>query len=168
MYIVKEIGTFWQSNDEKKDVEINACVVWDKKSSEYYVFMTTDEKVTVKQLIKTYELRPEIEEDYRQLKDFWQLENFKSTKYNFITFHIVMLLIGYSYFQISKNTEEGNKYARKSLLMIIKNYKSEKQKQIIIYSGMYFGIFTFLEFIKLYSSCDKSLQEMLDPILAQV
>jgi hypothetical protein len=166
--LVKEIGVFWQSDNEKKDVEINACVVWDKKNAEYYVFLTTDESVTAKQIIKTYELRPEIEEDYRQIKDFWQLENFKSTKHNHITFHIVMLLIGYSYFQIYKNTEEGNKYARKSLPVILKNYNSEKQKQIIIYSGMYFGIFNFLEFLKIYSSCDKTLQEILDPILAKV
>lgn len=55
-------------------------------AGEYFVFVTTDLKKTAKQIIQTYELRPEIEEDYRQIKDFWQIEDFKSTKYNFIAF----------------------------------------------------------------------------------
>lgn len=44
---------------------------------------------TARQLINTYELHPEIEED------FWKLENFKSIKYLYISYHIVMTLIGY-------------------------------------------------------------------------
>ena len=60
----------WQSDSPEKDVPLNACVVWDTKDGEYYVFVTTDTTRTAKQIIQTYELRPEIEEDYRQLKDF--------------------------------------------------------------------------------------------------
>ena len=60
---------------------------------------------TARQVIKTYELRPEIEEDFRQLKEFWQLEEFKSTKYDHMVFHIVMLLMGYMFYQLYKNTE---------------------------------------------------------------
>jgi hypothetical protein len=37
-------------------------------------------------------MRSEIVEDYCQIKDFWQIENFKSTKQNYIAFHIVFLL----------------------------------------------------------------------------
>jgi hypothetical protein len=108
------------------------------------VFLTTDTSKTAKQIINTYELRPEIEEDYRQIKDFWKLEDFKSTKYNFITFHIVMTLISYMYFQLFKNMEEGSKYSGKFLPVIIKNYKEDKQKSVIIYSGQYFGVFSFI------------------------
>ncbi|WP_297430703.1 transposase [Clostridium sp.] len=80
--LVKELGSFWLSENIKEDVDISACVVHDTKDDEYYVFMTTDTTKTAKQIITTYELRPEIEEDYRQIKDFWKLEDFKSTKYN--------------------------------------------------------------------------------------
>ncbi|SHH71706.1 hypothetical protein SAMN02745135_02375, partial [Caloranaerobacter azorensis DSM 13643] len=103
-----------------------------------------------------------------QIKEFWKLEDFKSTKYNFIVFHIVMLLIGYMYFQIYKNTEEGQKYAKKSLPVAIKKYVCKKEKKVIIYRGRYFAIFNFLEFIKLYSSCSEEIQSLLDPILALV
>jgi hypothetical protein len=39
--------------------------------------MTTDTSKTAKQIINTYELRAEIEADYRQMKDFGKLEDFK-------------------------------------------------------------------------------------------
>ena len=168
IHLVKDLGMMWQSNTPDKDVDLCACVVHDKKDNEYYVFLTTDTNKTAKQIINTYELRPEIEEDYRQIKDFWKLEDFKSTKYNFITFHIVMTLIGYMYFQLFKNMEKGNKYSGKSLPVIIKNYKEDKQKSVIIYSGQYFGVFSFIEFIQLYAGCSAEVRKLLDPTLALV
>ncbi len=111
--------------------------------------MTTDTEKTAKQIIKTYEMRLEIEEDFRQMKDFWKLEDFKSTKYNYITYHIVMTLIGYLYFQIYKNLEEGQAYVGKSLPVVLKNYKEEKPKSVVIYVGQYYGIFPFLDFLRI-------------------
>ena len=113
--LVTDLGPLWESDEPEKDVPINACVVHDKKADKYFVFMTTDTGRTARQIINTYELRPEIEEDFRQMKDFWKLEDFKSTKYNYITCHIVMTLAGYLYFQIYKNLDEGKKYSGKSL-----------------------------------------------------
>ena len=168
IHLVKDLGIMWQSNTPNSDVDLCACVVHDKKDNEYYVFLTTDTAKTAKQIISTYELRPEIEEDYRQIKDFWKLEDFKSTKYNFIIFHIVMTLIGYMYFQLFKNMEEGSKYSGKSLPVVIKNYKEDKQKSVIIYSGQYFGVFPFIEFIQLYAGCSNEVRKLLDSTLALV
>ena len=165
---VDSLGCHWKSDHPEKDVQINACVVYDEKDDKYYVFVTTDTKKTGKQIITTYELRPEIEEDYRQIKDFWQIEDFKSTKFNFVAFHIVMVLIGYLFFQIYKEMEVGRKYAGKCLPVAIKNYIADGPKSVIIYSGQYFGIFGFLEFIQLYASCSTKVKERLNPILAKV
>jgi hypothetical protein len=164
---VESVGCFW-IEEEKTDVDLNACVVKDTKSDIYHVFITTDLSVSAKQIIKTYELRPEIEEDYRQLKDFWKLDKFKSTKYTDIVFHMVMTLIGYLYFQLFKDTEEGKKYERKSLPIIMKNYVCKKQKSVLIFYGESFGIFKFLEFIKLYSSLSAEVKVHLDFILDSV
>ena len=46
--------------------------------------MITDLTKSAEEIVMIYELRPEVEEDYRQIKDYWLLEEFKSTKYNFI------------------------------------------------------------------------------------
>jgi len=165
---VESLGCHWRSAEPEKDVEINACVVHDTKKDEYFVFITTDLEKTAKQIIITYELRPEIEEDYRQIKDFWQIEDFKSTKYNFIAFHVVMVLIGYLFFQLYKSMEEGRKYAGKTLPVAIKKYVENGPKSVIIYSGQYFAIFGFLEFIQLYASCGAEVRERLDSILGKV
>lgn len=133
-----------------------------------FVFMTTDTSKTARQIINTYELRPEIEEDFRQMKDFWKLEDFKSTKYNYITYHIIMTLIGYLYFQIYKNLDEGKRYSGKSLPVVVKNYKETRPKSVIIYVGQYFGIFPFLELLQIYAECTLEVRRLLDPILAKV
>ena len=166
--LVTDLGPLWKSDEPQKDVPINACVVHDKKTDKYFVFMTTDTGKTARQIINTYELRPEIEEDFRQMKDFWKLEDFKSTKYNYITYHIVMTLVGYLYFQIYKNLDEGKTYAGKSLPVVVKNYKETRPKSVIIYVGQYFGIFPFLEFLQLYAECTLEVRRLLDPILAKV
>ena len=40
--LVKSLGPLWASGTPEKDVPVNACVVHDKKSDKYFVFMTTD------------------------------------------------------------------------------------------------------------------------------
>ena len=117
----------WQKHpSRKKDVPINAYVVHDKKTDRYFVFMTTDTSRTAWQIIDTYKLCPEIEENFRQTKDFWRLEDFKSTKYNYITYHIIIALMGYLYFQVYKNLNERKVYAGKSLPVVVKNYKETR------------------------------------------
>ena len=166
--LVKDLGSLWESSQIEEDVPVNACVVQDTKTEEFFVFMTTDTDKTARQIIQIYELRPEIEEDFRQIKDFWKLTEFKSTKYNYISFHIVMTLIGYLYFQIFKNLEEGAVYRKKSLPVVLKNHKEEKAKAIIVYSGQYFGIFSFLEFLQIYAECKKEIRHYLDSVLIKV
>lgn len=110
--------------------------------------MTIDTTKNAKQIINIYEMRPEIKEDFRQMKDFWKLEDFKSTQYNYVTYHIIMTLMGYLFFQVYKNLEKGCPYIGKSLPVVVKKHKV-KPKAAVIYAGQYFGIFPFLEFLQL-------------------
>ena len=166
--LVTNLGSLWESDEPEQDVPINACVVHDRKTDQYFVFMTTDISRTARQIINTYELRPEIEEDFRQMKDFGKLEDFKSTKYNYITYHIVMTLVGYLYFQVYKNLNEGKAYVGKSLPVVVKNYKETRPKSVILYVGQYFAVFPFLEFLQFYAECTLEVRRLLDPILAKV
>lgn len=166
--LVTDLGPLWESSHPQEDVPVNACVVYDTKTNKYFVFMTTDTSKTARQIVSTYELRPEIEEDFRQMKDFWKLEDFKSTRYNYIAYHIVMTLTGYLYFQIYKNMEEGKPYVGRSLPVVAKNYKETRPKEVVIYVGQYFGIFSFLEFLQIYAECTLEVRQLLDPILAKV
>lgn len=170
---VSDLGPMWESESPKEDVPINGCVVHDRKDNEYYVFVTTDTEKTARQIILAYEMRPEIEEDYRQLKDFWCLEDFKSTKLTLITFHIVATLLGYLLFQLYVATEEGKEYAGKSLPVILKNYDFHKRKErkpvsVIVFADSSFGIFPFLEFINLYAMLPETIKIKLQKVLAYV
>lgn len=166
---VPNLKNYWWSDKvksrkkyaENEDVEINSCVVWDTETDSYFVFCTTDTTVNAKQIITTYELRPEIEEDYRQLKDFWKLQDFKSTKINMIALHIIMVLFGYLFFQIYTLMSEGEQYAHKSLPVILKNYQPTAMPYLVFYADDEFGIFSISEMIKLYPSCDTVAQQRL-------
>lgn len=108
-----------------------------------------------------YDLRIEIEEDYRQLKDFWRLEDFKSTKYHMIVFHIVCVLFGYLFYQLYVNSAAGQKYLGKSLPVILKNYKTKFLNYFVVYSGEYFGCMSVKEFFEFRDGCNKDVQEYL-------
>lgn len=143
---------------------INACVVWDKKEDEYFVFVTTDTTKSAREIILTYELRPEIEEDYRQLKDFWKIEDFKSTKLNVILFHIVCVLFGYLFYQLYTLLPEGEKYLGKSLPIVLKNYVSQVQPYVVLYVGYEFGVLTLFELMELYAQSPENVRKLFENI----
>ena len=101
-------------------------------------------------------------------KDFWSLEDFKSTKINVIAFHIVCTLLGYLMFQLYVGTQDGGRWSGKSLPVIVKKYiPPDKPKAIIVYTGQYFAVFPFVEFpLHLYTSLEVNIRSRLDPVLA--
>ncbi|MDR1771736.1 MAG: transposase [Hungatella sp.] len=163
--LIEDLGENWTSKKSKDDVPINACVVWDKKENDYFVFVTTDITKGAKGIIITYELRPEIEEDYRQLKDFWKIEDFKSTKINVILFHIVCVLFGYLFYQLYTLLPKGESYLGKSLPVIIKNYVPQVQAYIILYVGFEFAILTLFEVLELYTHCNEYTKKIFKKVL---
>lgn len=160
--LVDNLKDFWRSDDISKDVDINACVLWDKNIDKYFAFITTDTTKSAKDIILTYELRPEIEEDYRQLKDFWRLEDFKSTKEHFIVFHIICTLLGYLFYQLFIIFhDENEKYIGKSFPVLLKNYHSKSLSHFIIYYNDCFAILELSELLLLFSLCDTFTQSKL-------
>ena len=159
--LVKDLGPYWKSDNSQNDVDINGCVVWDNSNDSYFVFATTDITQTAANILRMYNLRPEIEEDYRQLKEFWKIEDFKSTKLNVIVFHVVAVLFGYLFFQLFTMLPEGEQYAGKSLPVILKNYIVKVQGFIVLYAGTECGVITLLELMELYDNCETKVKEKL-------
>lgn len=118
--------------------------------------------------MKIYCLRPEIEEDYRQLKEFWKIEDFKSTKLNIIAFHIVSVLFGYLFFQLFTMLPDGEQYSGKSLPIILKNFDVKIQGFVVLYVGSECGVITIFELIELYANSNKEVKEKLKPILERL
>lgn len=165
---VPDVGLCWQSSTPSEDVPLNSCVVWDKEANQYFVFVTTNLKASAKDIINTYELRPEIEEDYRQLKDFWKIEDFKSTKINVILFHVVCVLFGYLFFQLYTLLPEGEQYLHKSLPVILKNYMPHIQPYAVLYVGYEFGVLTLFELLDFYAHCSEDIQMLFKSVLDNV
>ena len=162
---VPNMGIYWQGSNPKEDVPINTCVVWDKNEDMYFAFITTDLSASATDIIRVYELRPEIEEDYRQLKDFWKIEDFKSTKINVIMFHVVCVLFGYLLFQLYTLLPEGEKVLHKSLPIILKNYLPEIQPYVVLYAGYEFGVLTLFELMELYAHCSEDIRKLFKKVL---
>ena len=158
---VSDLGMYWESDHKYVDVPINICVVWEKETDTYFVFATTNIKATASEIIKIYEMRTEIEEDFRQLKDFWKLEDFKSTKYNVISFHIVCVLLGYLFYQLYINSEQGQKYLGKSLPVLLKKQGIGFISHLVLYSGKYFCCMSLVEFFEFRDGCAKEVQKYL-------
>ena len=169
--MIKDLGPHWESVTPElgiENVDINACIVWDIETDQYFVFATTDTTKSAVDILKIYSLRPEIEEDYRQLKEFWRLEDFKSTKLNVIAFHIVSVLFGYLFFQLYTMMPEGEQYQGKSLPVVLKNYVVKVQGFIVLYVGGEFAIATLLEVMKLYSECEEGIKAKLDVVMGKL
>lgn len=156
---VPNVDALWQGWDVEDNISLNAVVIWFQETQSYAVITTTDMSKSAKEIVMTYELRPEIEEDFRQLKDFWKLEDFHSTKLNVISFHIVCVLFGYLFYQLYLTTEDGEKYIGKCLPVILKNYREEFLNYLVLYSGEYFCVLSLKEFIEFRDNCKEDVKE---------
>lgn len=190
--LVKSLEMTWLSeNDQKKkpsklnlDYKINCCVIrFDINTNKdiltdeeiincdakyaYACILTNDTSLDCSDIIRMYEMRTEIEEDYRQLKDFWGLNTYKSTKYVIISFVILISLLGYNFYQIYKESEEGKEYIGKSFIV-------EERHGLYIVKGVrtaiatehFFGIFEQDELLDIYANLPKDKRQTFKEYLA--
>jgi len=169
--LVTDLGNYWISDNKDlalPNVPLNGCIIWYEDTDSYSVIATTDLSKTARRIIDTYCLRPEIEEDYRQLKDFWKLEDFKSTKLNLISFHIICVLFGYLFFQLYTMLPNGAEHSGKSLPVLLKRYESKVQGHIVIYVDDMFGVFTLFEVLELYANASGEAKNALGQEIAKL
>jgi len=99
-------------------VQLNGCVVRQLKEGkdgsggredyEHIVFASTNLDLTGKCILKTYDLRSEIEEDHKQWKDgLWEMTEFTSTNLSQILYHVICVLLSYNLCQIYANRSRG-------------------------------------------------------------
>jgi hypothetical protein len=74
-------------------VPLNAGVIrfWNKKKkrTDYIVLVTTDQELSASWMVRHYDERPEIEQDYEQMKSGgWQRQKLSATRYSEIVFYL--------------------------------------------------------------------------------
>ena len=97
---------------EECQVPLNACVIryWNRKKAalDHIVLVTTDPRLPGPWIVRHYEERPEIEQDYEQMKSGgWLLNKLSSTRYSEIVFYIVTVVLSYSLYHLFANTQAG-------------------------------------------------------------
>ena len=169
---VERVDWTW---DECK-VHMDGCVVRELKKGkdgsggqddyEHWVFATTRLALTGGNMIKIYELRPEIEEDHRQWKHgLWDIDKFTSTRLVQIIYHVICVLLSYNLCEIYSNTGAGQKFADKTLRQLRRQQARNHDVAMVVYAGAYFTVFNAKYLIGLVLGMPKKIQKLLEPHL---
>lgn len=135
----------------------------------YLVILSTNTKLNATEIVRYYEMRPEIEEDFRQLKDIWKICTFTSTKYTFVMCQICMTFLAYNLFNLFKTSKKGTKYINKSIKIISQAEQRDRipfyEINYLVLTGGYYYIFNGVDFLDLYSECPQEIREKVKPLL---
>jgi hypothetical protein len=148
------------------EVPLNACVIrfWNKKKkrTDHIVLVTTDLELNAPWIVRHYEERPEIEQDYEQMKSGgWQLQKLSSTRYSEIVFYIVTVVLSYSLDHLFANTQAGAHFANKTRQAIAFEQLRTQRTHILVYAGGSFEIFETLSFVQMVLQLSPAVQEQL-------
>lgn len=159
---VKGVDHLWDGCD----VALNACVIryWNrkKKALDHLVLVTTDTRLKAPWIVRHYEERPEIEQDYQQMKSGgWQLKKLSSTRYSEIVFYILTVVLSYSLYHLFCNTRAGARFADKTRQALAFEQLRSRRTHIIAYAGGYFEIFETLSFARFILQLPASAQDRL-------
>jgi len=115
-----------------------------------------------------YEERPEIEQDYEQMKSGgWQLQKLSSTRYSEIVFYVLTVVLSYSLYHLFANTQAGTRCADKTRQAIAFEQLRTQRTHIIVYAGSYFEIFETLSFVQIVLRLPPAIQERLHTWLTE-
>ncbi len=118
-------------------------------SVRYWGLSSTFEPKDSTEAFRIYDLRTQIEERHRQIKNYWHLNEFSSPNRSLIEAHVLFTLLTYSLLQLYLNNVHLNKLANKT----IKKLREEElagKNNVIAYSGKYFGVFDLDEYIEIW------------------
>jgi hypothetical protein len=130
--------------------------------------VTTDQELSASWIVRHYEERPEIEQDYEQMKSGgWQLQKLSSTRYSAIVFYVLTVVLSYSLYHLFANTQAGTRFADKTRQALAFEQLRTQRTHIIVYAGDYFEIFETLRFVQMVLQLSASVQEHLRTWLSE-
>ena len=93
-------------------------------------------------MVRHYEERPEIEQDYEQMKSGgWQLQKLSATRYSAIVFYVLTVVLSYSLYQLFANTKRGVRFADKTRQALAFEQLRTQRTHVIVYAGGHFELF---------------------------
>jgi len=160
MAFVQGVEHLW----EECQVPLNAGVIryWHRKKNalDSIVLVTTDQQLNGPWIVRHYEARPEIEQDYEQMKGGgWQLKKLSSTRSSEIVCYVLTVVLSYSLYQLCANTQAGARFADKPRPALAFEQLRSRRTHIIAYAGGHFEIFETLSFVRWVLQLPASVQE---------
>ena len=150
---VPQIGTLW----EECQVPLNGVVVRECKPQHpeadaqgycYWVFATTNLDRSAKGTLQEYGVRCECEEDHRQVKGpDWELDEFHSTAYIEIVFHIFMVLFAYNLCQLFGLTDRGQGFAGQTKKGRQREVRRAGEPYFVVIAPPYYALVPVLEVV---------------------
>jgi hypothetical protein len=129
--------------------------------------VTSDLELSASWIVRHDEERPEIEQDYEQMKSGgWQLQKLSSTRYSEIVFYVLTVVLSYSLYHLFANTHTGARFADKTRQAIAFEQLRTHRTHIIVYAGGHFEIFETLSFVQMVLHLSPPVQEQLRTWLA--
>ncbi|NOT80184.1 MAG: transposase [Bacteriovoracaceae bacterium] len=136
---------------------------------ENIVFVDTRAGISGKNILATYDQRTEIEESHRQMKCFQGLEKLPSKKLVHVVFRIIMGTIAYNLFNLFLNSEKCSTLEDYTLKTHRQRRRSsERNPEIIIYTGDTYAILNNLDFLDIILTLKKSTQMKLRKIFKEL
>ena len=130
--------------------------------------MTTDLRLNASWIVRHYEERPAIEQDYAQRNSGgWQLQKLSSTRYSEIVFYVLTVVLSYSLYHLFTNTQAGTRFADKTRQAIAFEQLRTQRTHSIVYAGGYFEIFETLRFVEMVLQLSSPVQERLRTWLSE-
>lgn len=187
--LVKDLESFYRGDSSKeteyrKEMKINAAVVQislkEKKKENvntddlivsknkkyaYAVILCTNHDLTAREIIENYQTRWGCEEDYRQLKCFWGLNAFTTTRYEGILLELICCIIAYALCELFKETSKGAKYRNRCLMKYIEPekqlFKASETSFTLIVPNFY-AVMSMKEVLNLYRYCDDDICTLIE------
>jgi hypothetical protein len=159
---VKGVEHVW----EACQVPLNACVMryWNRKKGalDHIVLVTTAQRLTGAWIVRHYEERPEIEQDYEPMKSGgWQLQKLSATRDSAIVLYITTVVLSYSLSHLFANTQAGARCADKTRQALAFDQLRSRRTHVIASAGGHFAIFETLSFVHFVLQLPAAVQERL-------
>lgn len=140
----------------------DALVESEEGSVDSMVLATTDPRLTGPWIVRHYEERPEIAQDYEQMtRGGWQCKTLSSTRYSEIVFYVLTVVLSYSRYHLCANTQAGARFADKTRQALAFEQRRSRRTHIIAYAGEHFAIFETLSCGRFVVQLPAAVQERL-------
>ncbi|MCX6384153.1 MAG: transposase [Actinobacteria bacterium] len=146
----EEVTTFydirsWESLKVPLHVSIKKETDYESGDISYFVLAHSKKYKYPSEAFDLYKKRTKIEERHRQLKGFWNFNNFSSPAFPLVITQVIFKLAAYSLMQLYLLREDMKDLANKTISTITKKEKAG-ECVVILYSGSHYGVFDLDEY----------------------